>query len=272
MAMDFFSSDRSTFSRQVRLGTSAKGDDDGLFLWSVLIVVLTALTAFSWIFCMYVFGHPEKAFSYNLLTKLEKIEGLKDYAPAGAPRGKFNTPRDLYNLYYSQDREGLRSISSVLRREYVTNYVGVERVTYIRGDYRIYGIRELGPKDVFPSGLALRGQSEDFPNVVIEYVIPAASLPEAHFDLQLNRLLQVGTSSTCAAVINISRVDDDRICFTAVPIVYGAMQTPAGTEIAMAPPKKLNLFGRLPITKEEEPAKKKAATASAEEAESKTAG
>ncbi len=249
--MDFFSSDRSTFSRQVRLGTNKKGEDDGLFLWSVLIVVLTALTAFSWIFCMYVFGHPEKAFSYNLLVKLEKIDGLRDYAPSNAPPGKFNTPRDLYNLYYNQTPGGLKSISSVLRREYVTNFNGVERVTYIRGNYKIYNIRQLGPKDVFPSGLALRGQSEDFPNVVIEFVIPSAQIPDAHYDLQLNRLLQVETSSTCAAVINVSRVDEDRLCFTAVPIVYGKHQTPAGTEIVMTPPAKLNLFGKFPLTNEE---------------------
>ncbi len=248
--MDFFSSDRSTFSRQVRLGNNKKGDDDGLFLWSVLIVVLTALTAFSWIFCMYVFGHPEKAFSYNLLTKLEKIEGLKDYQPAGAPRGKFNTSRDLYNLYYNQDKAGLRSISSILRREYITNFLGVERVTYIRGDFRIDQIRELGSKDVFPSGIVLRGQSEDFPNVVLEYIIPAEAIPPAHYDLKLNRLLQVGTSATCAAVINIARIGEERICISAVPIVYGRLETPAGTEIVMAPPEKLNLFGKLPITQE----------------------
>lgn len=248
--MDFFTSDRSTFSRQARLGGRKKRGDDGLFVWSAVILILTALIVFSWVFCMYVFGNPEKAFNYNLLVRVGKLVGLRDYEPHSAPRGKFNEPKDIYATYYNKSKGELRALSGVLRREYVTNFNQVLDVTYIRGNYKIYNVRELGPKDVFPSGLAVRGQCEDYPNVVIEYVYPAEQLPERHFDLKVNNLLEVGTKTTCAAIINISQIDEDRILFTAVPIVYGEQQTPAGTIIVTAPPDRLNMFGKLPITDE----------------------
>ena len=99
--MDFFSSDRSSFSRQVRLGTSKKKDDDGLFLWTTIIITLIALTGFSWWFCIRIFGQPEKAFSYNLLMRLEKIEPLHDYVAAKVPNGTFYKPEELYQLYWN---------------------------------------------------------------------------------------------------------------------------------------------------------------------------
>ena len=268
--MDFFTTDRSTFSRQARLAGRKKKGDDGMFVWGALILILTALIVFSWVFCMYVFGNPEKAFNYNLLVKMEKLRPLDDYPTTGAPRGDFHLPKDLYRTYFDKSKSELRALSGVLRREYITNFNQVLRVTYIRGNYKIYNVRELGDGDVFPSGLAVRGQCEDYPNVVIEYVFPAEELPERHFDLKVNNLLQLSTASTCAAVINIARIDEDRLLFTAVPILYGNQETPAGTIIKTAPPKNLNLFGKLPITDEAfegpepPPLKPEAATVAAE--------
>lgn len=246
--MDFFTSDRSTFSRQTRLSSRKKKGDDGLFVWSAIILILTALIVFSWVFCMYVFGNPEKAFNYNLLVKMEKLRPLNDYPSTNAPTGKFFTPRELYATYYDKSEKKLRAQSGVLRREYITNFNQVLKVTYIRGNYIVYNVRELDEDDVFPSGLAVRGQCEDYPNVVIEFIFPADKLPERHFDLKVNNLLEVGTSNTCAAVINISKFGEDKLLFTAVPVIYGNFTTPAGTTIATRPPERLNLYGRLPVT------------------------
>ncbi|MFT5470757.1 MAG: hypothetical protein ACI8UO_005888 [Verrucomicrobiales bacterium] len=246
--MEFFTSDRSTFSRQTRLSSRKKKGDDGLFVWSAIILILTALIVFSWIFCMYVFGNPEKAFNYNLLVKMEKLEPLKDYPNTGAPTGKYFKPQELYATYHDKSEKKLRAKSGILRREFITNFNQVLQVSYIRGNFIVYNVRELGPDDVFPSGLAVRGQCEDYPNVVIEFVYPADKLPERHYDLKVNNLLEVGGSKTCAAIINIAKFGEDKLLFTAVPIIYGPLQTPAGTTIVTAPPERLNLFGRLPIT------------------------
>lgn len=246
--MDFLSSDRSTFSRQVRLATSRKPQDDGLFFWAVLITILTGLTAFSWIFCMYVFHQPEKAFNYSVLTRCKKIKPLVDFDPSNAPRGKFNTARDLYAAYHDFSPHELREISAMLRRRYVLNFHGADPVTYVQGTYHLSQIKALTERDIFPSGLALRGQSEDYPNIEIEYLLPAPSLPEVHYDSEVNGTLEIGTSSTCAAVINVAEAGEDRLLITAVPIVYGAHETPARTEIRMEVPKSLNLYGPLPVT------------------------
>jgi hypothetical protein len=246
--MEFLSSDRTTFSRQVRLVTPRQNGQNEAVIWAAIIAILAALCAFSWTFCMYVFGRPEKAFNYNLLVDLEKLEPLEDYQPGNAPRGKFHAPRDLYQLYFNNNPRALRALSAVLRRQYVTNFHGVERVTYLRGDYLIDQVRQLGPGDVFPSGVLFRGRAEDYPNVLVEYILPAPTVPLNEEALQANKLLEIATSSVCAAVINVARLDGDRLLFTAIPIVYGDYGLPAGNTLQLKPPARLNLYAKFPIS------------------------
>jgi hypothetical protein len=250
--MEFFSSDRTTFARQVRLASARNGVQNEVIIWSAIIAILAALCAFSWTFCMYVFGRPEKAFNYNLLLDLGKLPQLKDYQPGNAPRGRFHTPRDLYQLYYNNDSRALRALSSVLRRQFITNFNGVERVTYVRGNYLLQQVHRLGPEDVFPSGLVLRGQAEDYPNVVLEYVLPASVVPDAAFASAPKGVFEIGGAAVCAAVINVARLNEDKLVFTAVPIVYGAQETSSGLALDLAPPARLNLYGRLPVVREAE--------------------
>ncbi|MEM0969889.1 MAG: hypothetical protein AAGJ31_11100 [Verrucomicrobiota bacterium] len=131
--MEFLSSDRSTFARQVRLASNRKKGNDGLFFWAILLTTQVGLTAFSWTFCMYVFSQPEKAFNYGLLTRFEKLSPLRDFSPNTAPRGKFLTARDLYAQYHDYSARELRAASGLLRRQYVRNYRAIERVQYVRG-------------------------------------------------------------------------------------------------------------------------------------------
>jgi hypothetical protein len=64
------------------------GKDD-LFLWTIIIIVLAGLTVLSWIGSFYVFGHPEKGFSYRILRTLDKIDTPKRFEITKAPRGQF---------------------------------------------------------------------------------------------------------------------------------------------------------------------------------------
>ena len=76
--MDFLT-EHTDFSREAR---EEREDNIGsLFLWSVVIVVLLGLNAFSWIFCMYVFGNPEVPFNYQLLSKLDKLDPITGFEP-----------------------------------------------------------------------------------------------------------------------------------------------------------------------------------------------
>jgi len=248
--MDFLSSDRSTFSRQVRVASHRRKGNEGLFFWAILITVLTGLTAFSWIFCMYVFHQPEKAFNYDLLTRFEKIKPLRDFSPTNAPHGTFYTAKELYTAYHDYTPRELRAVSSLFRRDYVRNYRGADRVAYLQGAFRLSEIKHLSKGDLLPTGLALRGQSEDYPNIEVEYLLPAKKLPDVHYDLEVHHILEIGTSSTCAAILNLARIAEDRLLVTAIPIVYGAHETPARSEIVLEVPQTLNLYGPLPVTQQ----------------------
>lgn len=244
-----FISDQSIFSREAR---EEREDSIGsLFLWTVVIVALLGLNAFSWIFCMYVFGNPEVPFNYRLLTKLEKLDPLKSFEPVSAPRGKFNAARALYLEYFDYNTEKLNALNGILKRFYLKNYLERDDVTFVSGSFKVESSRALRSDDVFPHGVAVRLQSEDFPGAHVDFVLPSpqdAVIPNEHF--RPGDVVQIQESATCAAVIHVHRQDDDHLVFTAVPLIRkDDYQTPAGTSLTVEPPPFLNLdTGRWPIS------------------------
>jgi len=70
--------------------------------------------------------------------------------------------------------------------------------------------------------------------------------PPLRYNLKANKLLEVATSSVCAAVIDVARVKDDELIFTAVPIVYGSYHTPAGTTVLLEPPRQTESLRQIP--------------------------
>ncbi len=244
-----FVSEQSIFSREAR---EEREDNIGsLFLWSVVIVVLLGLNAFSWIFCMYVFGNPEVPFNYQLLTKLDKLDPIAGFDPVTAPRGKFNAAKNLYLEYYDYSPEKLNPINGILKRLYLKNYLERDDVTFVSGSFKVESARELQPDDVFPHGVAVRLQAEEFPAAHVDFVLPSPPgevIPDEHF--RVGDIVQIQESATCAAVIHVQRLEDDNICFTAVPLVKKSdFKTPAGTSLVVEPPERLNLdTGRWPIS------------------------
>lgn len=245
--MDFLT-EHSEFSREAR---EEREDNIGsLFLWSVAIVVLLGLNAFSWLFCMYVFGNPEVPFNYQLLTKLERLEPIAGFKPVDAPRGKFHGAKDLYLEYYDFSPEKLNAYNGILKRFYLKNYLERTDVKFLSGSFKVESARELRPDDVFPHGVAVRLQAEDYPAAHVDFVLPApadAKLPAEHF--RPGDVIQIQESATCAALLHVHRMEEDHVCFTAVPLVMRDYETPAGTTLPVAPPKWLNLgSGRWPIS------------------------
>ncbi|MCB1229024.1 MAG: hypothetical protein KDN19_02090 [Verrucomicrobiae bacterium] len=243
-----FVSEHSIFSREAR--EEREENIGSLFLWSVVIVVLLGLNAFSWIFCMYVFGNPEVPFNYKLLTKLEKLDPITSFDPVTAPRGKFNNAKTLYLEYYDFDAGKRNAFNGILKRFYLKNYLERDDVTFISGSFKVESARELQPDDVFPHGVAVRLQAEDFPAAHVDFVLPSPSdfvIPEEHF--RVGDIVQIQESATCAAVIHVQRMDEDNICFTAVPLVAREFETPAGPKLNVEPPERLNLdTGHWPLS------------------------
>ena len=253
-------SDQSIFSREAR---EEREDNIGsLFLWSVAIVILLGLNAFSWVFCMYVFGNPEVPFCYQLLTRLDKLDPIEGFEPVTAPRGKFNAARSLYAEYYdpeAYDVEGLNALNGILKRYYLKNYFETGDVVFLGGPFNVETVRSLEPDDVFPHGLAVRLQAEDFPDAHVDLVLPVpedVEIPEEHF--RQGDLFQIEESAMCAALLHVHRGKNDQMIFTAVPLVKreedSPLPTPAGTELIVSPPERLNLdMGRWPLSDDPAP-------------------
>jgi hypothetical protein len=243
-----FLTEHSEFSREAR---EEREDNIGsLFLWSVVIVVLLGLNAFSWLFCMYVFGNPEVPFNYQLLTKLERLEPIAGFKPVDAPRGKFHNAKSLYLEYYDYSAEKLNAFNGILKRFYLKNYLERDDVKFLSGTFKVESSRELRPDDVFPHGVAVRLQAEDYPAAHVDLVLPSpadAEIPGEHF--RPGDVIQIQESATCAALIHVHRMEEDHVVFTAVPLVIREYETPAGTKLQVAPPELLNLgSGRWPIS------------------------
>ena len=224
---------------------------DGLFGWTVFIVLLALFAVFCWVGSFYVFGHPEKGLSYSLLKKFGKIDAPKRFKLTSAPRGKFLTANELYARFNPVAQGALRTESERLLRHYLRNYGQTrDQVPYVIGDYRVMGVFRLGANNLFTTGVVALAESVDNPSVLLELVFPSA--PENTQDLE--RMLQTGLdlklvkTLDLTAVIGVRKLPDGRLSLTAVPLLYGnyTSSNAEGT-FSLEPPENLNVGAGLPI-------------------------
>src|SRR6266508_5488261 len=130
------------------------------FLWTVAILLLTGFALAAWLGSFYIFDQPERPDSYRILQRLHKIEPPKRFELTAAPAGEFLNPQQLYERYVEMGAAELARANAELARNYIRNYQQVRGlVPYVVGRYRIIATRELGPGDVFTSGMvALRSE------------------------------------------------------------------------------------------------------------------
>ncbi len=234
-------------NRTWRSTSRAEGDGltmGGLFLWGILLSLLSALCIFSWVFCIYVFGHPDIPFCYDLLWKMKQLEPLEGFTLLNAPRGEFLDDKKIYQKFYAYEDRALVTFNKILKRYYIRNYYRPQqRVPYVTGKYRIYKIQNLKPDDVFPRGLVLRAKSVGFPNTHIEYVLPVdPDEPVPDDKVQLGDVLVLRRSRDLSAVLHARRIPSDAMLFTVIPLRY------AFNEFPLQPPIRLNLHGKWPIS------------------------
>lgn len=252
--VEFMHSPRGSWSRAASV---IKRTDGGLFWWTIAITFLIGLATFSWFFCIYVFTHPERPFSYKLLDRFHKLEPIRAFSEKDAPGGKTFTHKDLYQTFYQFTEENLIQKNSELHRGYITNYKE-ERPIYVRGHFKVIHARPLTKNDVFPCGtiaraVALVDDDKEYRNVVIEYIVPSKTPPKDQFlpgdILKIDAADQEGKRRRFASVLNVQRQKDDSIVFTLIPLSYGEHANPqAGFSILGEPPRLLNIEGKWPIT------------------------
>src|SRR5262249_14483262 len=163
---------------------------------------------------------------------------------------------ELYERYIGMGAAELARTNAELLRNYIRNFQQVRGlVPYVVGRYTIIGVRELGPNDVFPSGMATLTAAVDSGEVLMEHVYPAK--PEAVRLMQqtLTVGLEVKLERThdISAVIHAERLIDGRILVTAVPLLYGSYTVTRGLgTFRLEPPLSLNLVGGWPLFKSQE--------------------
>ncbi len=224
--------------------------DSGLFWWTILITVLIGLASFCWFFSIYVFAHPEKPMNYELLTKLDKLEEVRDFSPTNVPGGMIASGKELYAKFYDLSPTHLQVQNALLKRNFISNYED-EAPIYLTGIFEVLSTRMLSEKDLVPSGCVVRGRCLEFPNVDIEYIVPASSvnvIPFAKGDS-----FKVSGSGHYASVVHVDRFSEDKICFSMIPLLYPELSNvrEKGAKpllVVMSAPQKLNMAAELPLT------------------------
>ena len=239
----------SEFSYHAEEPSSRK--DTNLFAWTIAILLLIGFAICCWVFSFYVFGHPEKPFSYSILAKLKKLEAPKRFEITAAPQGEFLNAQQLWERYNNMTNRELERASEVLLRNYLRNYkLTSDKVPYVVGSFNILDSYELGDSNLFPSGVVALAHATDAPQVLIEHVFTADKrvIPILHRMLLTGLNLRFDKTVDLSAIVNVTRLKDGRLQFTAVPLLYGSYTTSTGAgTFSLEPPTRLNVAARLPV-------------------------
>src|SRR5213595_1446559 len=226
------------------------------FAWTVAILLLIGLALAAWLGSFYIFNQPERPDSYRILQKLHKIEPPKRFELTAAPAGEFLNANQLYERYIGMGAAELAKTNAELLRNYIRNYQQVRGlVSYVVGRYTIIAVRELGPDDVFPSGMAALTAAADSGEVLMEHVYPAKpeALPLMKQTLTVGLEVKLERTHDVSAVIHAERLVDGRILVTTVPLLYGSYTVTRGLgTFRLEPPPSLNLVGGWPLFKSQE--------------------
>jgi hypothetical protein len=226
------------------------------FAWTVAVLLLTGFALAAWLGSFYIFNQPERPDSYRILQRLHKIEAPKRFELTAAPAGEFLNSKQLYERYSGMGNAELARTNAELARNYIRNYQAVRGlVPYVVGRYKIVAARELGPGDVFTSGMVALTNAVDNGELLMEHLYPAnaEALPLMKQTLNVGLEIKLERSHDISAVIHAERLVDGRIMITAVPLLYGSYTVTRGMgTFRLEPPLSLNLVAGWPLFKTSE--------------------
>lgn len=227
------------------------GGQDNLLGWTIFLLLLAGFAVLSWVGSFYIFGHPERSFSYSVLRTLGKIDSPKRFELTKAPRGQFLDANKLFERYGKMPAGELREENERLLRNYLRNYERTkDLVPYVIGEFTVMGAFRLGPNNFFTDGVVALARAKENPSVLLELVFPSAEADAG----QLERMLRMGLDLKLArtldlsALVNARIMPDGRLNLTAVPLLYGSYtSTDASGTLNLEPPSSLKISAGLPI-------------------------
>src|SRR4029450_8497971 len=225
------------------------------FAWTITILLLTGFALAAWLGSFYIFDQPERPDSYRILQRLHKIDPPKRFQLPAAPAGEFLSAKQLYDRSIGMGSTELARTNAELARNYIRNYQLVRGlVPYVVGRYTIVAARELGPGDVFTSGMVVLANATDSGELLMEHLYPANpdSLPLMKQTLNVGLEVKLERTHDLSSVIHAERLVDGRIMITAVPLLYGRYTVTRGLgTFRLEPPLSLNLAAGWPLFKEQ---------------------
>jgi hypothetical protein len=226
------------------------------FAWTVAILLLTGFAFAAWLGTFYIFEQPERPDSYRILQRLHKVDPSKRFELTAAPAGEFLSAPQLFERYNSMGAAELGKTNAELIRNYIRNYGQVRGlVPYVVGRYIIMEARELGPGDVITSGMVALAASLENGQLLIEHLYPAEPSVVPSLKQTLNPGLEIKLERThdLSAVVHVEHLDDGRLMFTLVPLLYGTYTMTRGPgTFTLQPPLSLNLAAGWPLFKKPE--------------------
>jgi len=223
------------------------------FAWTVAILLLTGFALAAWLGSFYIFSQPERPDSYRILQRLHKIEAPKRFELTAAPAGEFLNSKELYETYSEMGNAELARTNGELARNYIRNYQTVRGlVPYVVGRFKIVAVRELGPGDVFTSGMVALTNAVDNGELLMEHLYPAnpEALPLMKQTLNVGLEIKLERSHDISSVIHAERLVDGRMMITAIPLLYGSYTVTRGLgTFRLEPPLSLNLAAGWPLFK-----------------------
>ena len=245
-------SDRAWFNEPDRESLpSSRSPDGGLFGWTILIIVLIGFAISCWVGSYYIFGHPEKPFSYEVLTRLKKIAPPKRFELTAAPRGEFLRAPQIFDRFSTMKPRQLARTNEIFLRNYIRNFKPVDGlVPYVIGTFNILDSYELTSSDFFVSGVVVLAQSKENPNLLIEQIFTSnkKSIPNLHRSLLTGLDIDLKRENELAAIINVDKLKDGRIKISTISILYPSYESAQenGT-FSLDPPDQLNVKAGLPL-------------------------
>lgn len=230
------------------------------FWWLLANGLAICFAVFSWVICLHVFRHPENPRNYEIMRKLKRLPELKRYSMLEAPSANSLSPKEIYRKYFGFDEAGQKRLNDALMKNYLMNFERPLLLCYVEGNYQVESVRPLGEKDFFEPGFAVRGRAMVKPDeftaaapypVIIEYLFP--TVDRAAFSwFKPGDTLTVSKVPNCAAVLHVSKVtveDEQVLCVTVVPIVYGSYQVGPERSFSIEPPGYFKPGATFPIFK-----------------------
>jgi hypothetical protein len=225
------------------------------FAWTLAILLLTGFALAAWLGSFYIFNQPERPDSYRILQRLHKIEPPRRFELTAAPAGEFLNPKQLFDRYSAMREAELAKTNAELSRNYIRNFQQVRGlVPYVVGRYVIMEAQELGPRDLFTSGMVALTDAIENGELLMEHLYPAEpqTVPLMKQTLTSGLEIKLERTHDLSAVIHVERLTDGRIMLTAVPLLYGEYTIMHGSgTFSLEPPLSLNLEAGWPLFKEQ---------------------